>query len=216
MGVNYNPGIVTDGLVLCVDAANSKSYPGTGTTWNDISSSALNCDLNPSPTYNSDGYFVFDGTNDQVYVTGLPAMTSYSVESVHYRTGESLVGATGYSTIFGSGGSNRLLVTSSNLLAQMGGGNHFASGSVVTDNIWFHVAWTYDSATTTATWYVNGVPKGTLVAATTMNTTQYIGSYNSNNYRWNGRIARTVVYNRCLAQAEVKQNFNAIRGRYGI
>ena len=37
MGVNYNPKIVTDGLVLCLDAANKRSYPGSGSTWNDLS-----------------------------------------------------------------------------------------------------------------------------------------------------------------------------------
>jgi hypothetical protein len=37
MGIAYNPRTITDGLVLCLDAANSKSYPGSGTTWTDLS-----------------------------------------------------------------------------------------------------------------------------------------------------------------------------------
>ena len=64
---NYGPRIVTDGLVLCLDAGNSKSYPGSGTAWNDLSRNGNNGTLN-GPTFNSAdrGSIVFDGTNDYV------------------------------------------------------------------------------------------------------------------------------------------------------
>ena len=68
MATDYNPSIVTDGLVLCVDAANTKSYPGSGTTWTDISSKGNNGTLTNGPTFSSGngGAIVFDGTNDYV------------------------------------------------------------------------------------------------------------------------------------------------------
>jgi hypothetical protein len=71
MGFNYSPKIVTDGLVLCLDAANSRSYPGSGTTWFDLSGNGNNGTLANGPTFNANnnGSIVFDGTNDYVEIT---------------------------------------------------------------------------------------------------------------------------------------------------
>ena len=63
------PNIVTSGLVLSLDAANTKSYPGSGTTWFDISGNNNHFTLFNSPTYNSLGYFELDGTNDYIRST---------------------------------------------------------------------------------------------------------------------------------------------------
>ena len=62
MGIGHGADIVRNGLVLHLDAANKKSYPGTGTAWNDLSSNN-NFTLNNSPTL-SNGYFNFDGINE--------------------------------------------------------------------------------------------------------------------------------------------------------
>ena len=68
MATNYNPSIVTDGLVLCFDAANPKSYPGSGTTWYDLSGNDNHGTLLNEPSFSSDkgGCFVFDGTDDRI------------------------------------------------------------------------------------------------------------------------------------------------------
>ena len=69
MGIQYNPKVVTDGLVLYVDAANNRSYSGTSTNWGDLSSNNFDGTLVNGPTFVSDGpisYFQFDGTNDRV------------------------------------------------------------------------------------------------------------------------------------------------------
>ena len=70
MGVTYNNRIVTDGLVLCLDAASKRSYPGTGTTWTDLKG-VNNGTLTNGPTFDSanGGSIVFDGSNDQVIGT---------------------------------------------------------------------------------------------------------------------------------------------------
>ena len=67
MGTAYNPTIVTDGLVLCLDAANSRSYPKSGTAWSDLAGSN-NGTLTNGPTFSSanGGSIVFDGSNDRV------------------------------------------------------------------------------------------------------------------------------------------------------
>jgi hypothetical protein len=71
MAYRNGPKIVTDGLVLCLDAAISKSYPGSGTTWYDLSTSKINGTLTNGPVFNSAnrGYFSFDGTNDKVLIS---------------------------------------------------------------------------------------------------------------------------------------------------
>jgi len=71
MAFSYSPKIATDGLVLCLDAANNRSYPGSGTAWTDLSRGGNNGALTNGPTFNSanGGSIVFDGTNDYVQVT---------------------------------------------------------------------------------------------------------------------------------------------------
>ena len=61
MGFYRGPKIVTDGLVLALDAANPLSYPGSGTNWNDLSGNNYNASLINSPTYNSNSFFSFNG-----------------------------------------------------------------------------------------------------------------------------------------------------------
>ena len=73
MGTSYNPRIVTDGLVLCLDAANARSYPGTGTTWTDLKggNNATMQNMSSSDFIEDNaGYFSFDGTN-QYFETSL-------------------------------------------------------------------------------------------------------------------------------------------------
>ena len=68
MGAAAGPNVVEDGLVLALDAGNTKSYPGSGTTWTDLSGKDNNGTLTDGPTFNSanGGSIVFDGTNDQI------------------------------------------------------------------------------------------------------------------------------------------------------
>ena len=81
MGVTYNNRIVTDGLVLCLDAASKRSYPGTGTTWTDLAGSN-NGTLVNGPTFDSGngGGIVFDGTNDKATFTfDVTSIKSYEI-----------------------------------------------------------------------------------------------------------------------------------------
>jgi hypothetical protein len=68
MSASAGPDIITDGLVLCFDAGNRKSYPGSGNTWRDLAGRGLNGTLINGPTFNSSngGSIVFDGSNDFV------------------------------------------------------------------------------------------------------------------------------------------------------
>lgn len=96
MGVNYNPRSISAGLVLCVDAANPRSYPGTGNVWNDISGNDVSFTLYNSPTFSS-GSLVFNGinqyakTNKTLDLTRTQAITVVSVWKVPTNTTQGLV-----------------------------------------------------------------------------------------------------------------------------
>jgi hypothetical protein len=81
MALAHSPSIVTSGLVLCLDAANPKSYPGSGTTWTDLSGNGNNGTLVNGPTYSSvnGGSIVFDGSNDYI-------STAYSIGTVSQQS----------------------------------------------------------------------------------------------------------------------------------
>jgi hypothetical protein len=69
--VNTTPSLVTSGLILNLDASNTSSYSGTGTTWTDLSGNSLNATLSNGPTYrtSNSGYFQFDGINDAASIS---------------------------------------------------------------------------------------------------------------------------------------------------
>jgi hypothetical protein len=81
MGISRGPKIVSSGLVLCLDAANKLSYPGTGTTWTDLSGTGKNLTLTNGPTFNAGnmGSIVFDGTNDYAVVNPVSAFNIYCI-----------------------------------------------------------------------------------------------------------------------------------------
>lgn len=225
MGIGYNPRVVTDGLLLCFDAANIKSYPGSGTSWFDLSGKGNTGTLTNGPTYSSadGGTIVFDGTNDKVVTTSI-SFTNYTFDFFAKPIGNTLAGSTGYNTLAGYSSTRRLLWDAignfgepGHLLAQVGSGN-IISSFPATRNVWNHIAFTYNSSNITATWYINGVSAGSSSAAAqgTWNSQIHIGNYNANAYWMNGNISIVRIYNRALSATEISQNFNATRSRYGI
>jgi hypothetical protein len=83
MSVAGGPDLIQDGLVLCLDAANTKSYPGSGTSWVDLSGNGNNGTLTNGPTFSSTngGNIFFDGTNDYVRVSStsiIPGSSSFT------------------------------------------------------------------------------------------------------------------------------------------
>ena len=225
MATNYNPSIVTDGLVLCLDAANTKSYPGSGTTWTDVSGKGYDGTLTNGPTFSSNygGNIVLDGSND--FVTGvhnseLNLRNDVTVECWFRRTG----GTSNWVRILGKGNSsNRTYglwyhVNSNYFLYQRYGPsniNVMPTISVVL-NEWYHMVGT--SSGSTHTLYLNGVKVGTGSLSQTFHssTDPYkVGSFDGS-YHHIGDVSNCRIYNRGLSEAEVKQNYNANKGRFGL
>ena len=219
-----------NGLVLALDAANPKSYPGSGTTWTDVSGRGNTGTLTNGPTYSSSngGSIVFDGVDD--YVTcGDPS-------SLNFGTGNFTISFIVYTTAYGFQGGS--YVTKGNVGAP---GFDFydnsfclygtsgliaSSGFVATLNVWEYHTFVYDSSSSP---YVKFYKNGVYTGASNTNNSANISSINTTQpFRiglsvaggptryFNGRMPLIQAYNRALSAAEVSQNFNALRGRYLI
>jgi len=221
MAVGYNPRIVTDGLVLALDAGNTKSYPGSGTTWTDLSGNGNNGTLN-GPTY-SDGSIVFDGINDYIsLVDNLGDPQQFSVSFWCYPTELNVDAGNNYRRIFLTLGSTTN--TTNVILIEQGGNISFRIPGGSTDNFqasgfsginqWGYVTCVYNQSHRQI--YFNGVFKSQLAEA---GVTVDFGSpqiVDTSNQIFKGNIAIFKIYNRALTASEIQQNFNALRGRFGI
>lgn len=235
MGRYYNPKTVTDGLVLCLDASNPKSYPGTGTAWNDISGNGNNGTLFNSPTYDGEGISFNGSTQYMVATMGtteLDGDPNFTVELIIKKIA-TINSATGFWGIGGSGTGNS--VEGWTPAANMIHLDHYASSRFATspalyypDNIFSSIIWTKNgigSDMTTVKCYVNGVEvsiiktmAGSANHFNTSTTGFSLGRINANASTMYAPIKVGVfkVYNRGLTADEVKQNFNALRGRFGL
>ena len=223
MAVGYNPRIVTDGLVLALDAANTKSYGGSGTTWTDLSGKGNNGTISGAThTSGVGGYFDFDGSNDYV---------SHSNDSFVSNGGATLecwfnadTGSVLRSLINHSGFNYFNLMRDSNNKIRLEykstsqNNTQLFSTSTISTGSWYHVVGVVNS--TGARIYINGeldASNSTPQNLGTVSSTLYIGGYSSGStYRFDGKIAVAKRYDKPLTATEVAQNFNALRGRFGI
>jgi len=222
MGIGYGPRVITDGLVLALDAADVSSYPGSGTTWTDLSGNGNNGTLVNGPTY-SDGSIVFDGTNDYIsLIDNLGDPQQFSVSFWCYPTALSVDANNNYRRIFLTPGSNTntgniiLIEQSGNISFRLpgGSGTNFTTSGFSGINEWGYVTCVYNQSHRQI--YFNGVFKSQFAEA---GVTVNFGSpqiVDQNGQQFQGKISNFKIYNRALTASEIQQNFNALRGRFGI
>lgn len=234
MSTSYNSKIVTNGLVMCLDAANVKSYSGTGTTWTDVSANGNNGTLVNSPTYSStnNGSLVFNGTTNYVEAGSIQPQ-QLTLSSWFKATGASNTNdAYGGVLIINSPQLTGTVVQYSlnyswlnqncSVTLQFNNIRSVSPTNSVLQNTINNAVTTYDGSTLNL--YLNGVLSTTLslsvtlVYPTTGNMNVQIGRWGYTGFLRNfaGNIYNTSIYNRALSATEVTQNFNATRGRYGI
>lgn len=216
MSISYNPKIVTSGLVLCLDAANPRSYSGTGTSWNDVSGGGYTATLVNSPTYNAAGYFVFTGTQTATVTNPLFASQTATNQTWTVSAWLNVDDTTSQSLInFGIGLYPSYGANNSLLYMNDGVNDYYTYGGDIGNLGWKYVTFRFNNATGERTIYSNAAnisTSGPNLTSTprALNATSTIAS----NLR--GNLAKIEIYNRVLTDAEVTQNFNAIRGRYGV
>jgi hypothetical protein len=223
---NYTGGIVTNGLVLNLDAAKTDSYPGTGTTWRDISGNNNNGTLTNGPTFSGIGKqaaIVFDGVDDFVNCgtnSSLNLSSSYTL-SIWLNTtatfDKAIVQRYSFSGGLYPGYALSLNRSQAGQMDLYTGETWYTNkGSNINNGNWNNITITVNS--TSCVFYQNLTPSSFTVAASTSNPTDtlFIGSTEGTNNMYSGNISIVQIYNRALSADEVSQNFNALRGRYGI
>ena len=216
MALAHSPKIITDGLVLCLDAGNAKSYPGSGTTWSDLSGNGNNGTLVNGVGY-SNGSLSFDGSDDYISSVSIPNPNGELTCEVAINYDSK--GA--YHNIFDRGSSRPMLWIDSNNKLEVSFST--ASGGITSSD-----AYNGQDIVVTAVYNSNSSPgillyvNGNLVG--TQNTTHVTWAnpstftlFNRNNSQtFDGKLYYLKFYTKALTASEVQQNFNALRGRFSI
>jgi hypothetical protein len=219
--------IIQQGLVLNIDAANPYSYGGAGTTVYDTSNTALSWTAT-NTTYNSDPikYFSFNGSNSSLVSSTSTAYDSQTItmECWCYPNSLNQLGFLFEKGAVNSQYSMFFSTTNTFYFRTIGGTINnqdltFTTTTYLTVSAWNHIVCTYNGSSKVI--YVNGTQIASVAASGTLQTgqtNQYIGKYGNagDNYPFNGRIAESRVYNIALTAAQVLQNYNATRTKYGL
>jgi hypothetical protein len=229
-GPRLQNSIITDGLVLYLDAGLTNSYPGTGTTWTDLSGGNRNFTLNNSVSWNSEGYFSFDGVDD--YMEG-PASNAFSLDQEHTIEAIILPTIAKQCTLFhwtDAGGIRTIsghTPWSDNVVYYDVAGcclptQRVSYSSTIVNNL---VSMTFRCRTSQSPRrqiFENTVEKVNSGVNTT-NTLSFgslpvtIGRfYNDSSASYQGRLYTIRVYNRGLTDAEIIQNYNSLKSRFGL
>jgi hypothetical protein len=224
------PNIITDGLVLYLDAGNTLSYTSGSTIWNDLSRSMLSGSLINGPTF-ATGSIVFDGTNDYVALGTTTAIKpSRPTVSIWVKPGpltdrfvfdgHYFDGGNGYLLYVNNTNQFQFWVRNSYNNTQGDGVRTVTSTTTYNNSTWYNVVGVYNG--TNAIIYVNGFAQnsGSLSSITySPNSTAGIANYMTNlniGAIFSGSVAIAQVYNRALTASEVLQNYNATKGRFGL
>ena len=223
MGVAYNSKIVTDGLQLCLDAGNLKSYPTTGLTWTDLSGNGRNGTLSATSIgYNSanGGSLVFDGADDYVQCSG-SITTSTATFIVWIRRNGDQSASKGIIFSRSSSANGLNVGPASNLLGYTWSDSsvtyNWNSGLTLPNLSWSMCAVSIASSAATAYLYqASGLTTATNNASHFNNTLDdiKIGQDEFGGRYFNGNIAQVSIYNRALTATEIQQNYLATKSRY--
>jgi hypothetical protein len=214
----------TTSLILSLDAANIKSYPRSGTSWNDLSGNNNTATLTNGPTFTSSfgGNIIFDGANDTADISTIDLRISFTYEcwvNMSVINGFSFLGQ-------GSTSANNGLhiwnTSDTSLRFGMYANDTDVNSLTSSTNTWYHYVFTYNhSSPYTKNIYRNAVKQTT---SEQQGQSQYTGTgtlrigaiYSSGGNYANGRFAMARIYNRILADTEILQNYNSNKSRFGL
>lgn len=231
MAGNIAPNIIKDGLVVCLDAANTKSYTSGSTTWNDISRGENNGILTNGPTFNSanGGSIVFDGNNDFVNL-GNKSVLNFTINFTlalwiklnATNNGQTIISkneAGGYGIIYKFASSQKI-----ETWYYINGSYRFAGDLATNYTIgkWYYITSTFDG--TDVRFFRNGSLIQTVNSpgSVTLTNEPLVLAANPNSSGtvfqdfFNGSIAAVHIYNKSLTTSEVLQNYNATKSRFGL
>jgi len=225
MGLSHSPKVISDGLVLYLDATNTRSYSGTGSSWYDLSVYGNNSTLVSSPTFinNKYGQLAFNGSTQ--YATVPHTSTLWNGQTFTLSLWAKKTGT-------GDGNDRAIMISKdANYIDHAYNGKTMVSfyttalysprqyliygNTSANYNEWRHYAVTYDG--TMGVLYENGAATGSTTLSMTVNSTSgplNIGRWDGSSFYLNGCIAGAMVYNRALNADEILQNYNATKYKY--
>jgi len=220
--------IITDGLVFYVDPGNPESYVSPSTTTNSLVGGLTGSLVNGTDfSTDNQGVFTFDGVDDRILLNDTldaPFITQYWSVDVWFN--HTVNNAT-YDAILGNGYPIQLYVQSSKIKSYLSSNassgtyflNNMTSTQIISTDTWYHLVWVRNG--TNFYYYINGVLDKTQSATGTVanaNVNFNIGNLwdINNTYTWKGEIGPSRIYNRGLSSGEVLQNYNALKGRFGL
>lgn len=235
MGFYRGPNLVTDGLVLNLDAGNTKSYPGSGTVWRDLSGNNNSGSLVNGPTFSSTNYgsIVFDGVDDYVNLGNSTSITTFSQLTVNawvnpysfpaaFNQGRVIIrGNDSYILYWYANSSNasdnKLYFYSPDIEPNLASAVGYLTSNFTTNTI-YNICGTYNGSSTNL--YING----SVVATSTGKSGVITGSLNisigstsaGDGYYLQGAVHNIQLYNRALSASEIQQNYNAQKSRFNL
>ena len=232
MAVGYNPSIVSDGLVMYLDAANIRSYSGSGVTANGLVGGIGGTLVNGTGfTSSNNGCFVFDGTNDYVdcgnFLDNPTNFTVVAWQKTSAITNVQMIVAKLVNYSYGAGWAmfvrGDIPTHGLSILLQTDGSRWiiYYCSKLINDNVWHHVAVVITNKVATAL-FVDGISYsilnggGSPITTISNSVNVRIARDEANEYIFQGNIPNVQLYNRALSAQEILQNYNATKGRYGI
>jgi len=227
-GINIGDAtVITNGLIMYVDAGNSSSYSGTGTTWTDLSGQNNNLTIVGAPTYNVSTGFTFPGADITKYVISNP-FNNMPTTTLSYEIWlKTATGTSGIISYASTAADNDFLMYGPENIGLYTAGGAVASGVNITDNNWKQVVRTSNRTSGAENLYVNGILQfNTTLAPGTLVTNggsfvlaqeqDLVGGGFDPNQAFTGNMIIVRLYNKVLSDAEVMTNFTAQRGRFSI
>lgn len=235
MSYYYGPSLVKDGLVLCLDAANPKSYVSGSNTWRDLSGKGNNGSQSGGiPSYNSKGYFDFSVYNSRGFSFTSPVIQrsgGFTLMAI-IRRSAAIKAAGDRENIFGNTSSAngwRFGINSNGSIYYLIGGETggYAEGGLGGTNLydgnWHIIAAVYDREASRGSYKAYGYIDGKSVGNANIPSGNYLFANNNASLAINiccsnfgGDIANVTGYNKALSDGEILQNFNSLKGRYNI
>ena len=237
MAAKGGPDIITNGLILNLDAGNPKSYPGSGNTWYDLAGGGYHATLYNSPTFGETAgvkSIICDGTNDWIGNTTLPGgHTDFTLELMFYHNGTDQNSSYGIMSMGGNGNYGPMIYSHTS-----GRNGHYFPGSPGGSypggmTSWTNLQWNVytlvygntktDSSTGYHSVYVNGQYTSGRTNYNYHNSGMGRGSngyglstYTNGSNTYKGSYSQFRIYNRALSAQEIANNYNANRQRYGF
>jgi hypothetical protein len=222
---SYTPLPITSGLTLLLDAKNTSSYSGSGTSWNDVSGNNNNGTFNVAPTYNAGGYFQLNGTE---LVQSFPSSISPTLSSKTIIVWFNIADTTRRGLIAtrdsaSNGGwafvVNRTATGNLTFFNISGGLIEKAAG--ITPSNWYMATLTYNYSTLEAELFVNGISVGTqssVGAGSNVAFNGVVAAEQENDFggAFAGGYSIVNIYNRVLTSSEIIFNYNAYASRFGL